>query len=297
MYSNKLVACIKANNKVLREDKENVYLPFGAEYSILIKNLNTVKALVSVSIDGTNATEDTQLVIAPNSEIELQRFIKNGNLDSGNAFKFIERSGSIEEFRGSKVDDGFIRIEFQFEKAKPVTITTHHYNRYHDWHSTWPGPYWYSTHASGSSGLMGDSLTGSSGGMMTNNNIGSVYGGAQATSAGDPAKLTSRSITRSASKSLLSSQTSTQSLSATPVNDIGITVAGSEVKQQFKVASAFAVEDQKHVLILKLVGEVGNVQVTAPVTVSAKPKCTTCGRTNKANAKFCVNCGTSLSII
>ena len=52
MYQSKLVASLKANNKILREFKDTVYVPFASEYSILIKNLNTVRALVNVFIDG-----------------------------------------------------------------------------------------------------------------------------------------------------------------------------------------------------------------------------------------------------
>lgn len=287
MYSNKLVACIKANNKVLREDKENVYLPFGCEYSILIKNLNTVRVLVSVSIDGTDTTENTQLVILPNDEIELKRFIKNGNLDSGNAFKFIERTTSIEDHRGSKVDDGFIRIEFQFEKATPVVTTTHtHYYHNHRYYSPfYESPYGYSYVAS-------PRISGQLGG-----NYGSyssdVFSHLNQVKSPDSASML-RSLTNNSSPV----QATAQSLTEAPkANNVGITVPGSKVEQQFKAASSFATEDQKHVLILRLVGEVGNVQVTAPITVSTKPKCVTCGKTNKANAKFCINCGTSLSII
>jgi hypothetical protein len=34
MYSNKLAVAIKANGKVLREFKDEVYIPFGQEYSL-----------------------------------------------------------------------------------------------------------------------------------------------------------------------------------------------------------------------------------------------------------------------
>ena len=54
MYNSKLVASIKANGKVLREFKDTVYIPFGSEYSILLKNLNTVRALINIYIDGDN---------------------------------------------------------------------------------------------------------------------------------------------------------------------------------------------------------------------------------------------------
>ena len=81
MYHQKLVACVKVDGKILRESGDSVSIPFGSEYSILLKNLNTVRVQVKVSIDGTEATEGTWLVIQPNSSVELERFIRNGNMN------------------------------------------------------------------------------------------------------------------------------------------------------------------------------------------------------------------------
>ena len=56
VYQDKFVVSVKVNGKVLREhDKDHVYLPFGSEYSILLKNLESRKALVTINIDGKNA--------------------------------------------------------------------------------------------------------------------------------------------------------------------------------------------------------------------------------------------------
>ena len=95
MYNSKLVASIKANGKVLREFKDTVYIPFGSEYSILLKNLNTVRALINIYIDGDNVVPGG-LVLNAGQEIDLQRAIRNGNMNEGNRFKFIERTSNIE---------------------------------------------------------------------------------------------------------------------------------------------------------------------------------------------------------
>jgi tRNA(Ile2) C34 agmatinyltransferase TiaS len=56
-------------------------------------------------------------------------------------------------------------------------------------------------------------------------------------------------------------------------------------------------ETEKHSMVIKLLGETpDNKPVLKPVTVERKPKCTTCGKQNKAHAKFCVECGTALEI-
>ena len=52
MYGNKIAAAIKVSGKVLREFKDTVYIPFGSEYTILVKNLNTKRACVNIYLDG-----------------------------------------------------------------------------------------------------------------------------------------------------------------------------------------------------------------------------------------------------
>ena len=129
MYAFKFAAAIKARHQVLREFEDAVYLPFGSEYKIYLKNKNSVRASVKVEIDGVDVTEGVSLVIDPNEEFELERFIKNGNLTRGNKFKFIERTAAVEQHRGVKVEDGLVRIEFQFEKPQmrlPVFTTRAH---------------------------------------------------------------------------------------------------------------------------------------------------------------------------
>ena len=74
VYSNKFVAVIKCNGKILREtSKDNdVILPFGTEYSILLKNLDHRRAVAEVSIDGTDVLNGRRLVIDANDNTELK---------------------------------------------------------------------------------------------------------------------------------------------------------------------------------------------------------------------------------
>jgi hypothetical protein len=116
MYNNKLVVSLKANGRILRENKDTILIPFGSEYSFLLKNLHTQRAVVNIFIDGDNIVEGG-LVINAGQEVNLERYIKNGNLTEGNRFKFIERTAAIEDGpRGIKLEDGLVRIEFQYEK-------------------------------------------------------------------------------------------------------------------------------------------------------------------------------------
>ena len=107
--------------------------PFGSEYTISIKNHNSIRAAVSIDIDSTDATGGHDLIIEPNATIELKRFIKNGNLSTGNAFKFIERTASIENHRGIGQSDGLVRLSYQFEQPRTTLVfhDVHHYYRDH----------------------------------------------------------------------------------------------------------------------------------------------------------------------
>ena len=252
MYANKLAVAIKVNNRVLREQNDTVYIPFGSEYSLLIKNLNSKRAIVKLSIDGNDMLSDG-LVINAGESVDLERSIVNGNLTEGNRFKFIERTEGVEKHRGIQLEDGLVRVEFQFEKT-PVYYTNQ----------------WYGSGAlrsmqiSASAATYNASLSGTAGVGMN-----SVHTGATC------------------------SDFAEQSF-----NDTGITVPGSVSNQKFSTVSSFPLEDEKHVMILKLLGETpDNKIVTKPVTVHAKPKCTSCGHQNKATANFCVKCGTGLRIV
>jgi len=122
MYNSKLVASVKVGGKIMREDGEAVYLPFGSEYSFLLKNLNTRKALVKVEIDNEEVTGGG-LILHPNQTMDFERFILDNNLDAGPKFKFIEKTQEISDYRGDKLEDGLVRITYQFEAAPVYTDT------------------------------------------------------------------------------------------------------------------------------------------------------------------------------
>ena len=79
-------------------------------------------------------------------------------------------------------------------------------------------------------------------------------------------------------------------------NNVGITVPGGISDQKFSTASIGLLQSEKHCLIFKLAGYSGKL-VEKAVTVNIKPRCISCNRMNKGNAKFCSGCGTGLEII
>jgi hypothetical protein len=77
------------------------------------------------------------------------------------------------------------------------------------------------------------------------------------------------------------------------LNDAGITVPGSRSDQKFSTTYVGSLESTKHSMVFKLLG---GEAVKEAVTVKHKLKCVTCGKQNKAHAKYCVECGTALEI-
>jgi hypothetical protein len=278
-YQNKFVAAIRANGKILREHKDTVFLPFGCEYEFRLKNLNTVRANINIYIDGDNIVPGG-LVLNAGQEIDLQRAIRNGNMNEGNRFKFIERTGKIEDHRGIKLEDGLIRVEYQFEKVFKRQdginwISNHHYYHY-GYDNCW-NP--------------NNILRSSGGGTATPS-----WMTGTTTCGGDGLGTTYAAVNNMAVGATLTAS-SAQAFNAAPQTETGITVPGSKSEQKFVTVSDFICEPEKHNIILKLLGETpDNEVVRKPITVKHKQKCNTCGKQNKAASKFCSECGTALEI-
>lgn len=312
MHKKNLVAAIRVNEKVLRESNDRVELPFGSEYSILLKNLDTVRQQVQIQIDGKETSG--WIVLNPGEKQNLERFPRN-NLSEGNRFKFIERTEAIETHRGIGAEDGLIRIEFKREIVTPPPVKT-----------------WTIIRNDGYTGslAMGGMTTNS--GMRSSNGASSVtdmwkHGNSHANFAScfDPS---APGIIRQANASrgacgqsvnsnqsfadtdkafkflqmpnsvnvgnLLNAQAITFDKAFTPnLNDAGITVDGSLSDQRFTPVAGFDTEDPE-VLVLHLIGRHGDAPVQVARMVRIKVVCQTCGLKNRSLVKFCSQCGTNL---
>ena len=120
MYFKNFVVFITVNGKVLREQGDVLTLPFGTEYSINLKNLESRVAVAKVFIDGEDVLSGNELVVQPNVSCELEGFLIGTT--AKNKFKFIEKTKQIEDYRGNRAEDGLIRVEFRFKKEKPKEI-------------------------------------------------------------------------------------------------------------------------------------------------------------------------------
>jgi hypothetical protein len=294
MYNQKLVASIKVKGKILREFKDTVYIPFASEYSILLKNLNTVRAVVNVFVDGENAVPGG-LVIDPGRSVDLERWIKNGNLSEGNRFKFIERTAVIEQGpRGIKEEDGLIRVEYQFEIPRPVfnvsSIAGSGFLNYP------PGVRGMTSEYKGVTDKYSNMPTGGwiqSSGATYSTNVGGVMRGVDFSN-GEATKAAAAAAINQVAPQATEIH---DGMATCDWNDVGITVPGSKSEQSFQTTTVGALDPTKHNIVLRIVGDLGhNKPVEQPVTVKHKPKCGTCGKQNRAHAKFCTECGTALEI-
>ena len=299
MYQSKLVASLKANGKILREFKDTVYIPFGSEYSILLKNLHTTRAVVNIFIDNDNVVPGG-LVLDPGREVDLERYIKNGNLTEGNRFKFIERTGAVETHRGVGLEDGLVRIEFQYEQPRPVINVNQIFGG-----STFPQypPGVRSSEYPGVtdkySNINNNWIQAS--GTSYSTNVGGVMRGVDFSKNGEvTAQAASAAVDKYCADNGLLNTTEYHEGQATMdwcANETGITVPGSKSEQKFQTTTVGALDPTKHNIVLRIVGDLGhNKPVEKPITVKHKPKCVTCGKQNKHTAKFCSECGTALEI-
>lgn len=286
MYSNKLVCSVKVNNKILREktidNESTVYVPFGSEYSLLLKNLGGRNAVVNIEIDGRKVTRGGFYINAGQTA-EIERFVDN--LMEGRRFKFIEKTDEISEFRGDRIDDGMIRVTWQFEAAKPevvkkTVITDHYHHNHHHWgcncvfcNPWFGGSHYYSSHTIGGS-------------------IGSL--------GNFDSQITCRSVGENANSVMLTasqinnSQIQMENLLKRCDNDAGITVEGSKSDQKFTTTYAGKLEENVHSMVIILKGTRDQVPVQKPVVVSDKLQCSTCGRKWSSKFEFCAKCGTAI---
>lgn len=262
-YKDQFVVEVKCRGKILRVVNDEVRLPFGSEYSLYLKNLNSRRASVNISIDGEDVLDYQSLILEPNSSTELEGFLRGTT--AKNRFKFINKTKEIADHRGDKADDGIIRVEFAYEKTvatrKILHETHHHYHSDNRYPPHWNYNDWFN----------GDSS------IRYSSNSSEIEGLAGSVS----------------SMHVQQESLGVKSLGQ-PLNDEGITVKGSEIHQDFNYGSIGELE-QSEVIVIRLKGITGtSAPVQQPITVKTKLECPTCGRKSRSDSKFCSNCGTFL---
>lgn len=261
-YKNNFVVCIKINGRIVREFGEEVFIPFGSEYSILLKNLNSKRAVVNIAIDGKDIGNG--LVINGNSDLELERFLNN-DLNKGYKFKFIEKTQEISDYRGDRADDGIIRVSYRFEKPKEtVNINIPIYVKSTPPWPTEPTITWKVDNIC--------DTTVSSCFFSSDNDI-------------KPRSININCLYQEPNFNQLNSK----------INNEGITVQGNDSNQKFVYVNIGELEDEEHIICLKLKGTTEQKTVIQqPVLVREKITCKTCGKGSNSSNKFCPNCSARL---
>ncbi len=287
-YRERFVAVLKCGGRILREHDGVVTLPFGSEYSVLCKNMESRKALIGITIDGQDVLNGRKLIVDPNSEWELERFVES--LDSGNRFRFIQKTKQIADHRGDHVDDGIVRVEFTFEQQVEEVIRTRHihhdHHHHHDpHHHHYHPPWWKYPYIT----------------WTSQDNVRYTSDGGTGDQTGDVLRgeaLLSCNLSNSGDSIQCSNSIGAQLNyvdQITPKQDEGITVKGSESHQRLTTGTIGLLETNAHVIILRLRGTTSTgAVVEKPVTTKTKLHCGTCGQASKSSAKFCDNCGTAV---
>ncbi len=273
MYHNNFIAVIKYRGKIMRETKGVVRLPFGSEYSILLKNKDSRTAVAKIEVDGKDVMGGRRYIVPGNSTRELEGFMKG--LRVTHKFRSIQKTKEIANFRGDRIDDGMVRVEFWYEQKNEFVTP---WLIYGDPDTTFGGN------------------SGSNYRMDWTNNTGGFSSGNSSFSCSNNLYHCNNSGFKKCTKSLVDPSLTSPKIE--PKADEVITVKGSKSNQRFNYGTVGALESQSSVIVIRLKGAIkkrGRVRkVKRAVTVKTKIQCPTCGRRWRSSMKFCGNCSTAL---
>jgi len=292
MYSNKLVACVKADGKVLREKGEEVLLPFGSEYGLYFKNEHSRKVQIEVEIDGQDVLAGKALLLDAGETMDLKGYVKDLYGEDNRAFKFITKTNEISDFRGDRAEDGLVKVSYTFEKERPAIRVQ---DFFHDSYRTYTncGPDY------GKGGFIDTidtDLSAVFGGIShsTVDNISTnISYSTNAVSNSAESSFTAQSSLRSVDVGM-SSMSMNASVTNAVASDPGITVEGSNTGQSFQRGSIGTLEDKSYTMVFQLKGLTSEEVVREPVTVKTKKQCPSCGKKYKSSFEYCPQDGTYL---
>ena len=279
MYNNNLVVAIKkSNGDTLRESsysevpsdrfhpikQATVYLPFDSEYQLFIKNNASTRAVVSVTIDGTDVLGGYQLVVEPYVEYNLERFILDGNLSKGRKFKFVSlKNEAVQNPQEPK--NGLVEIKCRWEVV-PIPMPTVYIP------NVWTYPYKkYTRHDD------------------TGEALHQTFYTTFATSCRSGGEKISNMSMQNCSANYLSTMDANV-VEQAATEQKGATVEGGESQQQFHTISVGALQYGETIIQFQILAPKDERQ---PITVKATRDkyCTSCGTKLPKDAKYCMTCG------
>lgn len=213
-----------------------------------------MRCLAQVSIDGMDALGGQELIINAHDSIDLERFILDGNMDSGRRFKFVPLFNSQVQ-DPSNPSNGDIAVTFT-EEVEYYLNTTQDIQYYY--------PY-----IGANNGQSSDDFRSMSSRIM---------------------KKKRSSIPKAkenwASDNVTAQYASIANIMAPPAGDRGATVEGGRSGQHF-VHGSFGDRGASYTVRIQLRAQKQAVYVTD----TRRRFCPTCGKRHKYSANYCMKCG------
>jgi hypothetical protein len=302
MHRDSLVVAVKtADGKVLREDTlsssiPTVFLPFNSEYLILLKNQHKRRAVVQVEIDGQDVAPGYKLVLQSGGELDLERWMLDGDREHGRRFKFVSKDHpavDTPEFGGN----GSVRVTWQFEKEPekplPAPIVIHEYHDW-DWYPRWipMRPYRYTPYYDPAPYTVTCGAT-----YTANGNVG-VRSVSNCSNQVDTSGAQGYSGMGSMEGRLVNNAAPADSVRMVfSAQQVGATVQGSDSNQKFHTTYIGELETETHELVIRILAPpVVEGKEAKPVTVESTRDlyCPACGKKVTYNDRFCRHCGQQL---
>ncbi len=255
-FKNNFIVEVKSNGKIMRVRDGAITLPFGTEYSIYMKNLDSRKAVATLSVDGKDALDGNCRIIMPNSSTLVNGFMKG--MKSSNKFKFTRKTKRISEHRGNLPNDGIIRVEYWFEQSQTIPRESIQ-EIMKDWPPTPGYRRSYPFFETGDSSVYSSKTTGD---FFDNHNV--LY--------------------------------SMSCCNFSPKTEEGITVNGTKLDESFVYGNVNLLEKTSSVICIKLNGynKKKTKKIKQPIYTKTKLVCEVCGTRSRSFAKYCRHCGNNI---
>jgi len=163
MYKNGFVLAIKdSNENILRDDKNQVELPFYEEYSLILRNKNSSKCIARIFIDGEDILNGKKIIINSFDKVEIERFLDD-NLSEGRKFKFVPENDRRIKDKKYNGELGIIEVIFQKEKkTNSISITPFPYieRKIYPYISSYSADIYFSNNTTSKNFCMANGMTG-----------------------------------------------------------------------------------------------------------------------------------------
>jgi len=282
MYSNGFAFAIKCCGRPLsefiHEGGNAVYLPFGSDFELFLKNKHSKRAVVEMLVNGSKVYENGDLIIPGKSQITIEAF-----QPSQKRLRF-DREGCIGDYSPGDRDNGLVEISFRLEEHMPFYTTTNRWDwfppqeiHHHQWHEKYD--YYYPTIFTGndtsyhcfSSNLSGEHVS-----QPQVKGRGMSIGG-------------SCKISTTAAPSFTS---------PAPSIDLekGVVVEGSHSNQSTEEVSVGPLCSSSTTFRIRLLGNKEGETIKKAVTTkdTRYKHCSSCGERHKKIDNFCSDCGNKL---